>query len=69
MNSTRLLLLAGVAMLALSEAPCASAQPASGPPAASNELQEVVVTARRREERLADVPIAVTNFTTSRSAQ
>jgi len=64
MNSTRLLLLAGVAMLALSEAPCASAQPASGPPAASNELQEVVVTARRREERLADVPIAVTNFTT-----
>ena len=31
--------------------------------AVAQELQEVVVTAERREEKLQDVPIAVTAFT------
>ena len=45
----------------------AFAQATSEPAVAS--LEEVVVTARRREERLQDVPIAVTAFTTERLQQ
>ncbi len=41
----------------------ASAQPAAQPSASSGGLEEVVVTARRREEKLQTVPVAVTAFT------
>jgi iron complex outermembrane receptor protein len=45
----------------------ASSNTSAEPAGAS--LEEVVVTARRREERLQDVPIAVTAFTTERLQQ
>ncbi|MBI3438760.1 MAG: TonB-dependent receptor [Proteobacteria bacterium] len=41
----------------------AAAQGAEGQTTASNSNDEVVVTARRREERLQDVPIAVSSYT------
>ncbi|WP_284734394.1 TonB-dependent receptor [Sphingosinicella terrae] len=43
-------------------APAWSQDPAQAPQAAADEDQEIVVTARYREERLQDVPIAVTAF-------
>ena len=41
----------------------AFAQPAAQPAASSGGLEEIVVTARRREEKLQTVPVAVTAFT------
>jgi len=61
---TRYVLLAGVACQALAVAP-AQAQNAQGAANAQGQaLEEVVVTARRVEEKLQAVPIAVTAFTT-----
>src|SRR4051794_15519289 len=40
----------------------ASAQPAAQPSASGTGLEEIVVTARRREEKLQTVPVAVTAF-------
>jgi iron complex outermembrane receptor protein len=73
---TKFLLVAGVASIAItsgsafaqspsSAAATSSATAASSAVAAStaSEVQEIVVTARKREERLQDVPIAVTATT------
>ncbi|WP_029415081.1 TonB-dependent receptor [Brevundimonas bacteroides] len=61
---TRSVILAGVAFAALASAaaPASAQQAASGDPEAS-AVEDIVVTARRREEALQDVPIAVTAFT------
>jgi outer membrane receptor protein involved in Fe transport len=62
-RGTRTVILAGVAFAALaSVAAPASAQDAPGGQEAS-AVEDIVVTARRREEALQDVPIAVTAFT------
>src|SRR5579871_3132662 len=61
MSVRTMLALSGVAAMALVPAPVRAQQPAQ--PAASGEssgLEEVVVTARRREERLQTVPIGIT---------
>jgi iron complex outermembrane receptor protein len=60
----RTMLLAGVATAALGVATPGLAQTAAAPQAKadSQPSSEVVVTARRREENLKDVPIAVTVF-------
>src|SRR2546430_1882387 len=52
-----------VSLIALASAEPAAAQ--SDQPAVSNAtgLEEVIVTARRREEKLQSVPIAITAFT------
>ncbi|HEY3697435.1 MAG TPA: Plug domain-containing protein, partial [Phenylobacterium sp.] len=44
----------------------APGEPAPATAAHSSDLDEVVVTARRREERLQDVPVAVTALTATR---
>jgi outer membrane receptor protein involved in Fe transport len=60
---TRTTILAGVAFAALASAAApVSAQQASGDQEAST-VEDIVVTARRREESLQDVPIAVSAFT------
>jgi iron complex outermembrane receptor protein len=57
-------MLASVSGLTLAFAEVASAQPASGPAAdAAAQVGEIIVTARRREERLQDVPQTVTAVT------
>jgi len=43
----------------------AQAAPESTRPAAATELEEIVVTAQKREERLIDVPISISAFTDS----
>ena len=53
-------LLAGAALLLAGTAWPAAAQQAPAGRVAAGELEEVVVTARRREERLQDVPVSVT---------
>ncbi len=59
---TRSLILAGTAFAALlTSAPAAFAQQADDPEASA--VEDIVVTARRREEVLQDVPIAVSAFT------
>jgi iron complex outermembrane receptor protein len=56
-------LLAGVSLLALIDIHGATAQQADQPVAsASDGIEEVVVTARRREERVQTVPVAITAF-------
>jgi iron complex outermembrane receptor protein len=66
-HGRRGLILCAAASTALLGAGEAQAQETSAPPQpaarAGGELEEVVVTARRREERLQDVPVAVTAFT------
>ena len=63
-------LLAGASMVALFTASPALAQSASGGPAASAPATgEIVVTARRVEERLRDVPVAVAAFNASALAE
>lgn len=59
---TRSMILAGTALAALlTSAPAAFAQQTAEPEASS--VEDIVVTARRREESLQDVPIAVSAFT------
>lgn len=58
-GARRALMLAGVSAIVLAALPAVAQE---APPAAqqASTLDEVVVTARRREERLQDVPVAVT---------
>ncbi|HEY3695275.1 TonB-dependent receptor [Phenylobacterium sp.] len=57
----------GASLAAMLAGAPALAQPAATPAASrASDLEEVVVTARRREERLQDVPVAVTAFTPER---
>jgi len=59
-------LLAGAAAIGVPAAALAQAVPVPAPPPAGAQLEEVVVTAQRREERNQDVPIAITAFTAER---
>jgi len=59
---THYMALASTAAIGLAAAP-APAQQAAQPAASPDALQEIVVTARRREERIQTVPIAITAFT------
>ena len=59
-------LLCGVSGAAIGLGDAAWAQEAAPAKAQGASLEEVVVTARRREERLQDVPIAVAAFTPER---
>ncbi len=56
------LLCATVSLFAVSEVPGAAAQQTDQQGASANGLEEVVVTARRREERIQSVPVAITAF-------
>src|SRR5262245_25776594 len=69
--NVRHVLLCGATAAALACAAEARAEgtPPRDEPTARGELEEVVVTARRREERLQDVPVAVTAFTPERLTQ
>lgn len=58
--SSRALFLLGAGMQALVSAPLAAQQ--VEPPAGVSDLGDITVTARRREESLLDVPIAITSF-------
>ncbi|HZZ32602.1 MAG TPA: TonB-dependent receptor, partial [Phenylobacterium sp.] len=69
---TRSILLAGVAAVALTSAPglaYSAAAPAPQAHSDAGQVEELVVTARRREESLKDVPIAVTVFTAAKLEQ
>jgi iron complex outermembrane receptor protein len=57
------ILAAGVGLAALSIGGDAFAQTASTQDPAASDLGDIIVTARKREERLADVPVAVTAIT------
>jgi iron complex outermembrane receptor protein len=59
-------LLATASTIAIGFVPPAFAQNTAQPEAASGSLEEVVVTARRREEKAQTVPIALTNLTPQR---
>ena len=61
---TRSVILAGVAFAALASAaaPAAAQQAASADPQAS-QVEDIVVTARRREETIQETPVAITAFT------
>lgn len=59
MNAIRLPLLSAVLVLAL---PCPDAPASPEPAEAASDLTQVFVTARKRDERLVDVPVAVTSF-------
>jgi iron complex outermembrane receptor protein len=56
-------LLASTAVIGFSSAPIAVAQTDQPAASAGNGLEEIVVTARRKEERVQTVPIAITAFT------
>ena len=66
----RTLLALGASAFALSALPQAALAQAAAPadPAASggNEIEELVVTAEKREQSLQDVPVAVSAFTSER---
>jgi iron complex outermembrane receptor protein len=62
-------LAAAVAATLAALAPSAHAQQAGAPAASGGGLDEIVVTARRVEERLIDVPVAVTAFTEEEMAR
>lgn len=65
--SARSLLNAGAAIVALMASPAmAQDAPAAAPEAAAVNEGDIVVTARRREETLLDVPVAVTAFSASK---
>lgn len=59
-SKRRLLIWAASSALAMSWSGSAVAQSASDPDTQANTVNDIVVTAQRREERLQDVPIAVT---------
>ncbi|WP_448662548.1 TonB-dependent receptor [Sphingomonas sp. CJ20] len=58
--SARSILFAGAAFAALGAAPAFAQETPAAEPGAYEDTGEIVVTARRREERLLDVPTAVT---------
>ncbi|WP_289024748.1 TonB-dependent receptor plug domain-containing protein, partial [uncultured Sphingomonas sp.] len=74
LNSARSILFAGAALAAIATTP-AFAQEAAAPAApeaqdsALDNTGEIVVTARRREEKLLDVPTAVTALTSAQLEQ
>ncbi len=61
-NRRYLMLLSGAAIFALAAADARAQAPAADAPAASPELQEVIVTATRRAEDIRRVPITVTAY-------
>jgi len=68
--SIRAFLIGGASLGVLAAAPAlAQTAPADAPAAADATSQEVVVTARRREETLLKVPVAVTAFTGAKLEQ
>src|ERR1700754_1351586 len=72
MSARRLLLLGSTALMIAGGPidPPALAQPADQAQASpGGDLQEVVVTARRREEKLQSVPIAITAFSGTQIAE
>ncbi len=66
---TRHLLMMGAAAAALATVSPAQAAAPAQPQAKEAQVEEVVVTARRREENLKDVPIAVTVFSAEKMSQ
>ena len=66
---TRFFVAASVMALASGFAGAAGAEQRAPAPAGASQLEEVVVTARRREERLQDVPVAVTAVTAQQLAR
>ena len=68
--SIRAFLIGGASLGVLAATPAlAQTAPAEAPPVADATSQEVVVTARRREETLLKVPVAVTAFTGAKLEQ
>ncbi|MBL7396067.1 hypothetical protein INQ29_24870, partial [Escherichia coli] len=69
LNCTRSILFAGAALAALIAAPAFAQDAAPAAPEAQDSALadngEIVVTARRREEKLLDVPTAVTALTSA----
>src|SRR5215207_7146587 len=60
---SRLLRTASIAVMLIAHGTSQSAMAQeSGPESAANGLEEIIVTARRTEERLQEVPVAVTAF-------
>ncbi|WP_269716522.1 TonB-dependent receptor [Caulobacter sp. NIBR2454] len=57
--------LLGIATSASAQAVETETQPTANPPSEveTSQIEEIVVTARRREERLQDVPVSITAFT------
>ena len=60
MNRTLCTLVGTIPLIAAPDASAQETIPARGLRAGNEEMQEIVVTARRREEFLQDVPISVT---------
>ena len=61
-STTRLFLILGAAMVAGTAGPV-MAQVEDSAKASAGAIEELIVTARRRDESLLDVPIAITAFT------
>jgi len=60
--SARTILYAGAAFAALNAVPALAQDEAAPTESTAEDNREIVVTARRREERLLDVPVAITAF-------
>jgi iron complex outermembrane recepter protein len=61
-RSLRRAVLASSALSMLAFAPAAFAQDTNAPEATATSDDEIIVTARRRDERLIDVPVAITAY-------
>lgn len=62
----RTLLALGASSFALTALPHAALAQASAPESAVNEIEELVITAEKREQSLQDVPVAVSAFTSAK---